>query len=122
MLGAPLEQLAGAQRDQLRGAKMPELLAAARSGTLTAEDVATFAQSVHPSLLAQFERGAKLPSGFFLSTTRAVQFPGGNPYLGPTPTPKQAARLRRDLTRKLTAIVSHHRARGGRSCRWRCNC
>ena len=115
VLSAPPEQLAGGQRAQLRGAKMPELLAAARSGTLTSHDVATFAQSVHPSLLAVFEKSAKLPQGFFLTVTRSVQFPGGNPFMGSkAPSIVEARKYRTDMLRRLEQIVKLHSKRGGK--------
>ena len=114
VLSAPPERLAGDQRAQLRGAKMPELLKAARSGTLTSEDVATFAQSVHPSLLKVFEHKAGLPAGFFLTHTRAVQFPGGNPFMGnKAPPPAEARQLRQQIQQRLNQVVALHRKRGG---------
>ena len=115
VLSAPPEQLAGTQRAQLRGAKMPELLAAARTGKLTSQDVATFAQSVHPSLLAVFEKGAGLPRGFFLTVTRAVQFPGGNPFMGSKqPTDGEARQYRKGIQRRLLEVATLHRKQGGR--------
>ncbi len=115
VLSASPEKLAGNQRAQLQGAKMPELLAAARSGTLSSHDVATFAQSVHPSLLAVFEKGAKLPRGFFLTVTRSVQFPGGNPFMGSkAPSIAEARKYRVDMVRRLEQIVKLHNKRGGK--------
>ena len=115
VLSAAPEKLAGNQGAQLRGAKMPELLAAARSGKLSSHDVATFAQSVHPSLLAVFEKGAKLPAGFFLTVTRSVQFPGGNPFMGSkAPSNAEAKKYRADMQRRLGQIVRLHRKRGGK--------
>ena len=115
VLSAPPEQLAGREHALLRGAKIGELLAAARTGNLTAEDVATFAQSVHPRLLAVFEKGAGLPGGFFLATTRAVQFPGGNPFGSETmPSKPEQQRYKAAISTRLLQVAGQHRRRGGR--------
>jgi hypothetical protein len=116
ILSAPPERLAGSQGSLLGGTKIVELLGAARSGKLTQQDVATFAQSVSPSLLATFEQGAGLPSGFFLTTTREVQFPGGNPFLARTaPGAAKQRRWKAEIAGRLEEITTLHFARGGRS-------
>ena len=73
LVSAPVEKLAGKHKDLLRSSKINELMTAAHGGKLTEHDVATFAQSVHPRLLQVFEKGAKLPQGYFLSVTRQAQ-------------------------------------------------
>ncbi len=111
--GSP-KTLAGGSDALLRGAKIKELLHAAKSGKLTDVDIATFAQSVHPKLLEVFEKGAKLPAGFFLSTTRAVQFAGGNPFNSDVaPTAKEKKQLQKSITDHLVKMVTAFRQRGG---------
>ncbi len=109
LLSAPPEQLARDQHMLLRGAKINEILRAARANRLTEHDVATFSQSVNPRLLAVFEQGAGLPAGYFMATTRAIQFPHGNPFLAETP----AEPIKRKIRRKLKQVVSLYRKEGG---------
>lgn len=116
MLSAPPQELAGEQRALLHATKINEFLQAARSGRLTDADVATFAQSVHPKLLAVFEKSAGLSRGYFLTVTRSVQFPGGNPFLSSNaPTAPRQRQLERLLERRLLAVVQLHRRRGGKN-------
>lgn len=116
LTSAPAEHLAGDQRDLLRSSKINEILHAARSGRLTDGDVATFAQSVHPRLLTVFEQGAGLPQGYFLSVTRSVQFPGGNPFRADrAPSPAEQRRYRKEIEASLMSTVQLHRQRGGRT-------
>ncbi|MCK5798989.1 MAG: hypothetical protein KAI47_17475 [Deltaproteobacteria bacterium] len=116
ILSAPPQQLAGEQRALLHATKIDEFLQAARSGRLTDQDVATFAQSVHPKLLAHFEKSAGLARGYFLTTTRSLQFPGGNPFLAAKPPSAGRERqLKRVLARRLLAVVRLHRRRGGKN-------
>ena len=109
LLSAPPEQLARDQHQLLRGAKINEILGAARSNRLTEHDVATFSQSVNPRLLAVFEQGAGLPTGYFMATTRAIQFPEGNPFLAETP----AEPIKRKIRQRLNQVVSLYRKRLG---------
>jgi len=116
LVSAPVEKLAGKHKDLLRSSKINELMTAAHGGKLTEHDVATFAQSVHPRLLQVFEKGAKLPQGYFLSVTRQAQFPGGNPFQGSkVPAPTRQALLRQQLEAHLMKVVQLHRAQGGKS-------
>jgi hypothetical protein len=114
ILSEPLEHLAGEHQELLAGAKQEELLKDASDGELTGEEVAKFAQSVHPSLLRILEGRAELPPGFFLSLTRAAQFPGGNPFMSPVaPSATRAVELRGSLANKLDEVIAHYRQRGG---------
>jgi hypothetical protein len=109
----PVSQVAALE---LRGTKIDELLRAARGGALTDRDVATFAQSARATTLAAIEQRAHLPRGFFLSTTRSVQFSSGNPFLGGiSPGAAEQRRLKTELTRRLEEIVRLYRQRGGRA-------
>ena len=115
LLSAPVEKLAGKQKVLLRSSKIDELMSAARRGELSEHDVATFSQSVHPALLRTFERGARLPEGYFLTVTRQAQFPGGNPFLSTAPpSPAQVNKLRQGLQAHLMTMVRAHRAAGGK--------
>jgi hypothetical protein len=115
MLSAPPARLAGRQRDLLRSSKIDELLHAARTRPLSDRDVATFAQSVHPRLLQVFEKGAGLSRGYFLTVTRGVQFPGGNPFKAKAaPAPARQRVYRDQLVQKLMGMVKLHRKREGK--------
>ncbi len=115
MLSAPPARLAGRQRQLLRSSKIDELLRAARARPLNQRDVATFAQSVHPRLLEVFEKGAGLSKGYFLTVTRGVQFPGGNPFMAKAaPAPARQRIYRDQLVQKLMGMVKLHRKREGK--------
>lgn len=113
---APAARLAGAQQHLLRSTKINEFLHAARFRRITEQDVATFAQSAHPRLLNIFERGARLPRGYFLSITRMVQYPNGNPFKSDVaPPPRKQQRYMKEMERKLMSVVRLHRERGGKA-------
>jgi hypothetical protein len=115
ILSAPPTTLVGNDPALLKGTKMNELLHAARRGPLSDHEVAKFAQSARADLLSMFEQRAKLPQGFFLTTTRSVQFPGGNPFLGRGPPSNTVQKkLKMELERRLVTLTQLYRKRGGR--------